>query len=198
MVTMLLFGVSAPELLKAAGVALFAAGPPKPPASASNSRFFFRENRANMSAPTITQAASMPIRINTAELMPLDSLSVDCGTAFSLSLVSSANTAVADDEEPFSEPFADDEKLLDDSPLIESDIELAKLLALEELDDALAEELIDELESFEKEPDALTELLASLEKERGALAELPDSLAIEPEALTELLDSLEKEPDALT
>lgn len=114
MTTILPFGVSAPELVKAAGVPLLAADAPKPPASASCSRFFFRENKANMSAPTIVQAASMPIMINTAELVPPESVSdavdpllAECDVAFPP--VSLADTAVRGNEGSSCESVADDE-----------------------------------------------------------------------------------------
>ncbi|KAK1946849.1 hypothetical protein P3T76_002401 [Phytophthora citrophthora] len=151
---MLLLGVSAPvpppsSLSPAAAVAPNAAPPPKPPASASCSRFFFLEYMANMRAPTMIQAARMPIMINTAELVPPESdadatepLLADAG--FTLLFASPPlDPAAEDDEELLNDPLTDAEKLLD--PLIKLEDDVDALLDPDTLEDVDLDEEVEEL-----------------------------------------------------
>ena len=121
MVTILLFGVSGPVPPPAAVAPddTGAPSPPKPSASASCSRFFFLVYMANMSAPTIITAASMPIIINTVELVPPEPESVtgepllpDCDVAHPTMLLSlSIDVPVGDDEILLSSSIDPDLKL---------------------------------------------------------------------------------------
>jgi hypothetical protein len=192
MVTMLLLGVSAPVPSASpspAAVAPNAAAPPKPPASASCSRFFLREYMANMSAPTMMQAASTPIMMNTVELVPPESdsdetepLLADAGSAPAVLLVAPSDDPVAsEDDELLNEPST--EATLPE-PLRELEREFERDVELEPdtLEDVDAEE--DEDVDLDEEEDA--ELLAALE-EPLVLDEL-EALEVELDAADAELD----------